>query len=191
MRRVIVQEFVTIDGFAAGPNGELDFISESTSVDSVDSEAARDQLAFVTRVETILLGADTYRMFARYWPDQTTETELIAEALNSTTKVVFSSTLDCAPWGSWDEARIVAGNASEEVRRLKEEDGGDIVVWGSFTLVRSLLEDGLVDEFHLWMCPVVLGTGTRLFPEGKEAMPMELLETRTRDGVVSLRFRPR
>jgi dihydrofolate reductase len=191
MRRVFVQEFVTIDGFAAGPNGELDFISESTSVDSVDSEAARDQLAFVTRVETILLGADTYRMFAQYWPEQTTETELIADALNSTPKIVFSGTLDRAPWGGWDEARIVNGAASEEVRRLREEDGGDMVVWGSFTLVRSLFEDGLVDEFHLWMCPIVLGAGKRLFPEGTEATRMELLETGTRDGVLSLRLRPR
>jgi dihydrofolate reductase len=190
VRRVIVQEFVTLDGFAAGPNGELDFIGESTSVDAVDSEAARDQLDFVSRVDTILLGADTYRMFAQYWPEQTTETELIADALNSTPKAVFSSTLERAPWGSWDDARIVSGSASEEVRRLKEVDGGDMVVWGSFRLVRTLLEEGLVDEFHLWMCPIVLGSGIRLFPEGAEAMPMELLETKTRNGVLSVVVRP-
>ena len=185
-----MQEFVTLDGFAAGPNGELDFIRESTSVDAVDSEAARDQLDFVSRVDTILLGADTYRMFAQYWPEQTTETELIADALNSTPKVVFSSTLDRAPWGSWTDARIVSGSASEEVRRLKEGDGRDMVVWGSLMLVRSLLADGLVDEFQLWMCPIVLGSGKRLFPDGAEAMRMELLETKTRNGVLSLGFRP-
>jgi dihydrofolate reductase len=189
MRRVIVQEFVTLDGFAAGPEGELDFIRASTTVDPVDSEAARDQLDFVSRVETILLGADTYRMFAQYWPEQTTETELIADALNSTPKIVFSSTLESAPWGTWDGARIVRGSPSDEVRRLKEGDGGDIVVWGSLTLVPTLLEDGLVDEFNLWVCPVVLGSGKRLFPQGGDTRPLELLEAKTRDGVASLRLR--
>ena len=192
MRRVIVQEFVTLDGFAAGPNGELDFIAESTSVDSADSEAARDQLAFVSRVDTILLGAVTYRMFAQYWPEQTTDTELIADALNSTPKVVFSSTLDSAPWGKWEEARVVAERASDEVRGLKQEEGEDMVVWGSLSLVQSLLKDRLVDELHLWTCPVLLGRGQRLFAEGIEAQPLEWLEAKTREGgVVSLRLRPK
>jgi dihydrofolate reductase len=191
VRRVIVQEFVTLDGFAAGPEDELDFIAESTSVDPADSEAARDQLDFVSRMDTILLGAKTYRMFAQYWPEQTTETELIADALNSTPKVVFSSTLESAPWGKWEEPRIVNGSASEEVRRLKQEDGGDMVVWGSLSVVQSLMQDGLVDEFHLWACPVVLGRGKRLFAEGIESRPMEWIETKAREGgVVSLRFRP-
>jgi dihydrofolate reductase len=75
------------------------------------------------------------------------------------------------------------------VRRLKEGDGGDIVVWGSLTLVPTLLEDGLVDEFNLWVCPVVLGSGKRLFPQGGDTRPLELLEAKTRDGVASLRLR--
>lgn len=190
MGRVIVQEYVTLDGVVAGPAGELDFIAESTNVDSVDSEAARNQLDFVSGIDTILLGADTYRMFIGYWPEQTTETELIADALNSTPKVVFSSTLESAPWGRWDDARIVRGDASEEVRRLRQEEAGDMVVWGSLSVVRSLMDDGLVDEFHLWTCPIVLGSGKRLFPEGIDKMPLELLEAKSRDGVASLRFRP-
>ena len=190
MSRVIVQAFVTLDGFAAGSDGALDFIADSTNVDSVDSEAARDQLDFVSGVGTILLGADTYRMFSGYWPEQTVETELIADALNSTPKVVFSSTLESAPWGKWDDARIVRGSASDEVRRLREEEEGDMVVWGSLSVVHSLMQDGLVDEFHLWTCPVVLGSGKRLFPEGIDKTPLELLEARDRDGVASLRLRP-
>jgi hypothetical protein len=123
VRRVIVQEFVTLDGFAAGPNDELDFIAESTEIDSVDSEAARDQLSFIEGIDTVLLGAVTCRMFAQYWPEQTTDTELIAAALNTTPKVVFSKTLESAPWGTSPAARVVSGSASEEVRRLKSEDG--------------------------------------------------------------------
>ena len=183
---------MTLDGFAAGPNGELDFIAESTSVDATDSEAARDQLAFVSRVDTVLLGAVTYRMFAQYWPEQTTDNELIADALNSTPKVVFSSALDSAPWGKWEEARVVAGRASDEVRQLKREEGKDMVVWGSLSLVQSLLKDGLVDELHLWACPVLLGRGQRLFAEGIDTQPLEWLETKPLEGgVVSLRLRPK
>ena len=155
----------------------------------MDSEAARDQLDFVSGIDTILLGADTYRMFIGYWPEQTVETELIADALNSTPKVVFSGTLESAPWGRWDDARIVRGSASAEVRRLRQQEAGDMVVWGSLSVVRSLMEDGLVDEIHLWMCPVVLGSGKRLFPEGIDKTPLELLEAKYRDGVASLRFR--
>jgi dihydrofolate reductase len=190
VRRVIVQEFVTLDGFAAGPGGELDFIGESTNVDSVDSDLARDQLRFTDGIDTILLGSVTYGMFSRYWPEQTTETELIADALNLTPKVVFSTTLERAPWGSYDEARVVAGSASEEVRRLKGEPGKDVVVWGSLSLAQSLLGDGLVDEVQLWICPVLLGAGRRLFPDGLDQCG-SFAETKTHEGgVVSLTFAP-
>jgi dihydrofolate reductase len=189
MRTVVVQEFTTLDGFAAGPNGEIDFIAESTGVDAATGEAARDQLAFIENVDTILLGSVTYRMFAGYWPEQAAETELIADALNATPKVVFSRTLEQAPWGSWEEARIVGGSAADEVRRLKQEPGKDLVVWGSISLVHSLAEEGLVDEYRLWLCPVVLGEGKRLFAPG--AGKMTWLDAKTyEDGVVSLGLRP-
>jgi dihydrofolate reductase len=191
VRRVIVQEFVTLDGFAAGPNGELDFIAESTDVDSVDSDAARDQLSFTAGIDTILLGSVTYGMFSQYWPEQTTDTELIAEALNTIPKVVFSRTLTSAPWGTWPEARVVSGSAAEEVRRLKAGDGKDLVVWGSLSIARALMRDGLVDEFHLWFCPIVLGSGKRLFAEGIEVERMRWLDTKSYDGgVVSIRAEP-
>ena len=191
MRRVIVQEFVTLDGFAAGPNGELDFIAESTAVDSVDSEAARDQLRFTGGIDTILLGAVTYRMFCQYWPEQTTESELIADALNAIPKVVFSTTLEDAPWGAWEPARIVADSASAEVQRLKAEEGKDMVLWGSLSVAQSLIADGLVDEVQLWICPVLLGQGQRLFPDGTDTQRMRWLDTKSYEGgVVSLRCEP-
>ena len=105
-------------------------------------------------------------MFADYWPEQTTETQAIADALNATPKVVFSSTLENAPWGSWESARLVSGSAADEVRRLKAEPGKDMVVWGSLALSDSLMRVGLVDEYRLQVCPVVLGRGKRLFDDG-------------------------
>jgi dihydrofolate reductase len=130
-------------------------------------------------------------MFAQYWPEQTTETELIADALNATPKVVFSTTLEKAPWGSFEEARVVASSASDEVRELKGEEGKDLVVWGSLSVAQALFGDDLVDELHLWVCPVLLGGGKRLFPDGIDSQHMRFVETKTYEGgVVSLRVEP-
>jgi dihydrofolate reductase len=187
MRKVIVQEFVTIDGFAAGPNGELDFVTDS-SADPTSGEFVDDQLAFIGTVDTILLGANTYRMFSEFWPEQTVETQGIADALNSTPKVVFSKTLEEAPWGKWEPARVVAGEARDEVGRLKGEPGKDLVLWGSIALAKSLMQDGLVDEYALWVCPVVLGQGMRLFDDGSETQRMSRLETKAYGPLVSVRY---
>jgi dihydrofolate reductase len=187
VRKVVVQEFVTLDGFAAGPGGELDFVAGSSS-DPTRGPFVEDQLEFIATLDTILLGAVTYRMFAEYWPEQTVETQGIADALNSTPKVVFSKTLESAPWGDWEPARVVSGSAREEVRRLKEEAGGDMVVWGSLTLAESLMRDDLVDEYFLWVCPVVLGRGKRLFADLLDERWLKLTETKVYDGVVSARY---
>jgi dihydrofolate reductase len=189
MRKVIVQEFVTVDGFAAGPNGEMEFITDSSDADPTTGELVDDQLRLLETVDTILLGAETYRIFAAFWPEQTVETQGIADALNSTPKVVFSSTLERAPWGDWEEARVVSGDVSDEVRRLKNEPGKDLILWGSLSLAHSLTRDGLVDEYRLWICPVVLGQGKRLFEDGLTER-LTLLETKTYDHVVSARYQP-
>jgi dihydrofolate reductase len=190
MRKVIVQEFTTIDGFAAGPNGEIDFIADFAAADPTAGEHVEDQLRFLETIDTILLGAVTYRMFAEYWPSQTTETELIADALNATPKVVFSRRIDDAPWGSWEPARVVNGSATEEVRRLKQVGGKDMVLWGSLSLAGSLMDEGLVDEYRLWVCAVLLGQGRRLFTNS-DTQGMRWLETKPYgDRIVSQRFEP-
>jgi dihydrofolate reductase len=192
MRKVVVQQFVTLDGFAAGPNGELDFVTETgAATDPTSGPFVEDQLAFIESLDTILLGAETYRMFAAYWPEQTTETQAIADALNATPKVVFSSTLESAPWGNWEPARLVSGSAAEEVRRLKAEPGKNMVVWGSLALSDSLMREGLVDEYRLQVCPVVLGRGKRLFEDGLATEWLTHLETNTYDDMVAVRYASR
>jgi len=189
MRKVVVQQFVTLDGFAAGPNGELDFVTESgADADPTSGPFVEKQLAFIESLDTILLGAVTYRGFAEYWPEQTTEAQAIADALNATPKVVFSSTLESAPWGTWEPARLVSGSATEEVRRLKSEPGGDMVLWGSLTLSDSLVRDGLVDEYRLQILPVVLGRGKRHFQEGLQPQNLKLLESDTYEDMVAVRY---
>jgi dihydrofolate reductase len=151
MRKVILQELVTVDGLAAGPNGELDFFDVVTDYSEVD----RDNLEMLKRVDTILLGDRTHRTFVEYWP--TAEGEPVAESVNSMSKIVFSSTLDHAPWGSWDDAHLVRGGAADHVAAQKQRPGKDLIVWGSLSLAHSLLNANIIDEIDLLVCPIVLG----------------------------------
>ena len=186
MRKVILQEFVSLDGLASGPNGSVDFVPKSTQGDR--SFGVR-QMAFIDAIDTILLGRATYQMFAAHWPKVTSgDDKRFADMLNATPKVVFSSTLERAPWGAWDPATI-AKDPAAEVARLKQRAGKDMVIWGSISLAQSLIDEKLVDEFQLVVCPVVLGSGTALFPHSGSSLDMQLLNTRSFDrGTVLLTY---
>jgi len=114
--------------------------------------------------------------------------KLFADKVNATPKVVFSRTLDRAAWGKWSEARIVGGAPPDEVAKLKRQAGKDIAVWGSLSLVQSLIKAGLVDEYRLVVCPVVLGGGRPLFHD-RTSIAMTLINVNTLDrGAVALRY---
>lgn len=184
-RRVIVQELVTVDGFVAGDDGGLDFFDSVSDYSEVDT----DNTAILREVDTILLGRTTYEMFVDYWP--TADDEMVSSAVNSIPKVVFSATLDKAPWGAWEPAQVLAGDAVDHVRRLREEPGGTLMVWGSITLARSLLAAGLVDELQLRVVPITLGGGVSLLGAGAGAgrHDLTLVEAKPyRSGVASLRY---
>jgi len=178
MRRVILQEFVTLDGLAAGPNASTDYIPESTAEDRAFE---RHQERLFDSVDTAVLGRVTYQMFADYWPTVTNETDSLADRINAIPKIVLSKTLDRAPWGKWPEAKVLKGDAAEEVARLKQQAGKDIVIWGSISLARSLMKEDAIDQYQLVVCPVVLGRGTPLFGSEDVRREMKLLETRTFD----------
>lgn len=180
MRRVIFQEYVTLDGYAAGPNDELDFF------DAVADQADEDNLDFLEQVDTMLLGGRTYRLFADYWP--TADNEVIAPRLNRMRKVVVSRTLDAAPWGDWEPGEVVRDPIAA-TRELKAEDGKDVVVWGSISLFHTLFTAGLVDEVYLRVCPIVLGAGKATFPPASQSVQFELVEARPwATGGVVLRY---
>ena len=187
MRNVILQEFVTLDGLAAGPNDSVDFVPASTQG---DHSFGQRQLDFMDSVDTILLGRVTYTMFAGYWPKVTSgEDKPFADKLNAIPKVVFSRSLDRAPWGGWDDARIVKNSAAQEVTKLKQGPGKDMVIWGSLSLAQSLTNEGLIDEYQLIVCPVVLGSGKRLFRDKVDSFDMRLLTTKSFDrGAVLLAY---
>jgi dihydrofolate reductase len=182
-RRVIVQELVTVDGFVAGPSGELEFFETVSDY----SKADQDNLSILGQVDTILLGSKTYRLFVDYWP--TADDELMADVVNSTPKIVFSSTLERAPWGHWKPARVRKGSAVDHVQQLRHEPGRDLMVWGSISLAQSLLKAGLVDELQLRVIPTMVGHGRTLLTEDTGRQDLTLLEAKPyASGIVSLRY---
>jgi dihydrofolate reductase len=189
MRQVVVQEFVTVDGFAAGPGDSVDFIPASTQGDQA---LGREQIELMDRMDTLLLGRATYEMFSGYWPTVTQgEEKEFADKFNGLDRIVFSSTLDRAPWGSWPDSTVVSGDPVDEVSRRKREPGKDMMVSGSLSLAQALIDAGLVDEFRLVLCPVVLGGGRPLFPQGRNPIEMHLVRATALDrGGVSLAYRP-
>ncbi|TDD39741.1 reductase [Actinomadura sp. KC06] len=185
MRRLIVQELITVDGYVAGPDGELDFFDSVSDYSHVD----RDNLQILEDVDTVLLGADTYRMFVQYWP---TADEPVANTVNTMPKLVFSSTLNEAPWGTWQPAEVVKGDAAAKVADLKRQPGKDLMLWGSLSLARSLTRAGLLDELQLRVVPVAIGSGEKLFPDDLGRLDLELIEGKLYpSGIISTRYRPR
>lgn len=188
MRRLILQEWVSLDGYAVDGGGSLDFFPESET----DKFSDRDQLAFLDSVDTILLGRKTYELFVDYWPTAKTDEEIIADRLNELPKLVFSNTLGEAPWGTWPPARVVPGDAVAEIGRLKEKGGKDMVLWGSLSLAQDLMLADLIDEYHLQLCPTLVGGGRPLFPTREGYANLERVNLRTYDtGVVFLHYEPR
>jgi dihydrofolate reductase len=179
MKRVILQEFVSIDGLAAAQNGSVDFVP---SANRGDQSLRQRQVEFMDSIDTILLGRVTYEMFAGYWPNANTgDDKELAEKINSTPKVVFSRTLHRAPWGQWDNVRIVNTKPAEELAKLRDGSGKDMVIWGSLSLAQALMNAGQIDQYQLIVCPVVLGNGRPLFPEKNGVHDMKLLNARSFD----------
>ena len=179
MKKVILQEFVSVDGLAAGPNDSVDFVPASNQG---DQRFGQRQMEFLDSIDTILLGRVTYEMFAGHWPNVPPGPDRpFADKLNAIPKIVFSKTLDRAPWGSYPEARVVKTSAAKEVAKLRQGSGKDMVLWGSISLAQSLMGEGLIDEYQLIVCPLVLGKGRPLFAETKDSVTMKLLSTKSFD----------
>jgi dihydrofolate reductase len=181
MRRVIVWNLVTLDGFFEGPRSwDIDW-HESVWGDELEQLSMEQSRA----AGTLLFGRVTYEGMAGYWRSATGE---IADFMNSVPKVVFSRTLATA---DWDNTRLVKGNAEEEVARLKREPGKDLLIFGSALLSSSLAQHGLIDEYRLGLSPIVLGGGTPFFKPGPTRVRMRLLEARPlKTGCVVLRYEP-
>jgi dihydrofolate reductase len=181
VRKVIVSNLISLDGFIAGPNGEIDW----HRVDEEHNEYAADML---NSVDTLLFGRVTYQLMASYWPTPPAikEDAIIAGKMNSLAKIVFSTTLERV---DWKNSRLLKGNMVEEVTKLKQQPGKDMMIFGSSSIVSALTPPGLIDEYRLIVNPVILGSGTPEFTGIKDRLHLQLLEARAfRIGTVLLRY---
>ncbi len=184
MRKVIASPFVTLDGFMAGPQGEIDW-----NEPYFDEEMANYVGKQFDSVDTIFFGRVTYQLFAQYWPTQGVKDDpVFAEKMNTLPKIVFSRTLEKV---EWNNTRLVKDHVLEEIQALKQQSGRDIVIDGSAGLIHSLTNLGLIDEYRLRIHPVVLGSGVPLFKDLKDQMSLKLVESKPfRSGVVILHYQP-
>jgi dihydrofolate reductase len=186
MGRIVVTEFVSLDGVMEDPGGSENFAHGGWSFKiSRGEEGDKFKLDETFASEALLLGRVTYEGFAEAWPSRDGE---FADKFNNMPKYVVSSTLDKP---EWNNSTVLKGDIVEEVGKLKRQQDGDIVVHGSARLVQTLIERDLVDELRLMVYPVVLGSGKRLFGETSDMKALRLVESKVvGDGVSILVYRP-
>lgn len=181
MRKAIMWNMMTLDGFFEGPKSwDIDWHEyvwgeelEQLSVEQLKSTGA------------LLFGRVTYQGMAGYWSSATGE---IADFMNNVPKIVFSRTLGRA---DWHNTRLVTGNAEEEVAKLRQQPGKDLFIFGSANLSSTLMRHGLIDEYRLGLNPLILVGGSPLFKTGPDRVKLKLLEARPlKSGVVILRYQP-
>jgi dihydrofolate reductase len=195
MRKVIVDEFMSLDGVAQAPGGE----DEDTSggfrhggwhMQYMEDDVSRPWvLGGIVEAGGFLLGRRTYEIFAAFWPNAPEEEQAIAEPLNSKPKWVASTTLSGDL--EWQNSTALEGDLASAVEALKREDGDDIHVIGSLQLVRTLVENGLVDELRLMIDPVILGGGKRFFSDDGALRSFRLVDSKaTSTGAILATYAP-
>jgi dihydrofolate reductase len=180
MGKIAVHEFISLDGVIEDPRWTMDYPFDPKMGEAIGT--------IVSASEGLLLGRRTYEMFAPAWSTRTVEDDPGAPFFNESTKYVVTGTLESADWSN---SEIVGPYSAENIRALKERLDGDLYVSGSATLVRAMLADGLVDELHLFVFPVALGSGLRLFPDGGDPVKLTLAGSEAYDsGVLHLTYTP-
>ena len=174
MGRIVVTEFISLDGVVEDPGGSEDFKygGWSFAFDRGD-EGNQFKLDETMASDALLLGRETYEGFAKAWPEREGE---FADKFNTMPKYVLSSTLDNPTWGN---TTVLDGDIAEAAERVKQEQDGDVVVHGSVSVVQQLLEHDLVDELRLMVFPVVLGAGQRLFGETSDKKTLKLTDLKS------------
>jgi dihydrofolate reductase len=179
MRKIITVTFVTLDGVMQAPgDNEEDKAGGFTYCGWQSAFPPDEKLlpvlgGFFTMPFELLLGKITYNIFASYWPTAETDLE-VAKPFNSTKKYVVSHE-SFEP--AWNNSFCVTGDVVEKLKKLKEEDGPDLVVWGSGNLIQTLLKNHLIDQMHLFIHPITIGTGKKLFAEGTQPQNFKLVDS--------------
>jgi dihydrofolate reductase len=194
MRKVIVNEFMTLDGVVQAPGGDEEdtsggFEHGGWHMPFMDEVAQKDVLEGINEAGGFLLGRRTYEIFAAYWPNAPEEEQVIAEPLNTKPKYVASTTL--AEPLEWQNSTLLQGDVPVAVAALKQEAGGDLHVIGSSDLVQTLIENDLIDELRVMIDPLIVGGGKRIFRDDGALKPMRLLDSQvTSTGAFLARYAP-
>ena len=177
LRKLVVAEYVSLDGVVQAPGHATEDRDGGFKHGGWTAPFMAEHLRYNTRalqsVGGFILGRRTYEIFAEYWPSVTDETNEIAHALNTLPKYVVSATLERADWTG---STVIAGDVVAEIDTLKRQRGKPLLVLGSSELAQTLIAHGLVDEYQLWLHPVVLGGGKKLFRDGSPAMSLALVD---------------
>jgi dihydrofolate reductase len=190
MRKILLLEHVTLDGYVAGPNGEMDWVHLPDEIWHFG-----DRLTATS--DAAIYGRVTYDMMAGYWPTAADGPDADRHAIdhakwvNNTQRYVVSKTLQSAPWGN-SSCTVLPGDPTEEIARLKQQPGRNIFLVGSISLAQALMRAGLIDEYHLMLNPVILGGGRSLFPAGlPQHLNLQLVSQQALPtGVIALHYEP-
>ena len=187
MRKVIFLIHVTLDGFVAGPNGEMDWIIYNDEIEKYSHDLH-------DTTDAAIYGRTTYQMMEGYWPhvlddpSSSTGDRNHALWLEDATKIVVSKTLDSV---QWKNTVLIQDNIAEEMNKIKRQPGKDLWLLGSPTLAQTFMRLGLIDEYRINVNPVILGSGKPLFDDLDNPLPLKLIEAKAfKDDVVALRYEP-
>lgn len=178
MARLIVEQIVSADGTAEDSEGGMSFLTP----ESTGGEADVEQLRRLADLQAIVLGANTYRMFASYWPTASEQDDPIAGIINRLPKHVLSNTLDEAPWGDLAPATVERGDVIDSLRRIKGEYPGEIILWGSLSLADAAFLAGEVDVLRLRILPSLVGGGRSVAPTSLPVTPLRLVASSIHPG---------
>lgn len=182
MRKLIISNTISVDGFFEGPNSDL-------SGFTFDSQMFEPMESIFDRSDTVLMGRVTYEFFSAYWPSKTIADDPAADFMNKSTKIVFSKTLTAAPWGKWNNISLVKDDLVEAVTKLKEEPGKNIVIFASSGIASELSQADLVDEYRFIVNPIIFGQGKPLFDSITSRHPLKLKSANAlRSGIVILDY---
>lgn len=193
MRKIITTTFVTLDGVMQAPGGPEEDTSGGFKYGGWQFDGYQDKItedvinSFMINPFELLLGKTTYDIFAAYWPT-TKQDGTIAKPFNNTKKYVVSE----KPFDlSWNNSILITGDVVAEIKKLKEQDGPDLWVWGSGNLIQTLLANYLIDKMYVWIHPVTIGNGKRLFAEGTQPGSWKLVDSKiATSGVIIATYEP-
>jgi dihydrofolate reductase len=193
MRKVILSMMMSLDGYVAGPNGEMDWLPDFKK-EELWEEIHAEMWKQLRTADTFLLGRMTYQIWEYYWPaaaanPSSTKNDIeFSRFADKTQKVVFSKTLEKV---QWQNTRLIKDNIAEEIAKMKQQPGKNLALAGGAGIAQTFINLGLIDQYLLLVHPVVLGNGKPLFKDIKKRIELKLVNTKTfKNGVVGLDYEP-